>query len=505
MGNDVDAQEDEIGYLDSWALYVEENGVEFVPEATEKVVVHPNPLGDRALEYGGRDDLFAIHHAGKIQGPVVADYKGLPLDTQIPTPSGWTSMKNIQVGDHLMGSDGRICRVQAKSAVHYNPCYQIKFDDGSFLVADHEHRWPVVNTQSKRDAVLTTEEIAHLIAERGNRQRCWAVRVAAPLQLPAVVDFPLDPYLLGVWLGDGTRRRGALNLSGPKEPIVKAFGDAGWDLSANPKYPNQWFIRNFQPVLRTLGLADGDKMLPPQYLRGSLEQRLALLQGLMDTDGSWNRGRSQAVFTTTSRSLLRGVHDLVVSLGCRCSTHVHEAHGFGVTTIGMNVFFKPNGFNPFRLVDYKVQAATTNPSDRSWRRLIMSAEPVPTVPTQCIVVDSPDHTFLCGPEMVPTHNTGGKYPTQVTLQLCAYGNGMGFAKYDESGAMLDTYDTLPDWEHAVAIYLKPDGSYEAWKAPVTSATFDAFLDLRRIVNFKKLMEPHEKEAEAAWKAQKNSQ
>ena len=94
--------------------------------------------------------------------------------------------------------------------------------------------------------------------------------------------------------------------------------------------------------------------------------------------------------------------------------------------------------------------------------------------------------------------TGGKYPTQVTLQLAAYMRGLGFAKYDDSGQLLPDYDTMPAAERAVAIYLREDESYECWEAPVDGA-FEAFLDLRRVVNFRKTMEPHEKKAEAEWK------
>lgn len=96
--------------------------------------------------------------------------------------------------------------------------------------------------------------------------------------------------------------------------------------------------------------------------------------------------------------------------------------------------------------------------------------------------------------------SGGKYPTQVTLQLAGYGNGLGFATYGDDGKMLDRYDPIPRWDRAVAIYLHGDGTYDAWEAPVTDAAFAAFLDLRRVLNFRKGMEKYEKEAEAEWKA-----
>ena len=102
--------------------------------------------------------------------------------------------------------------------------------------------------------------------------------------------------------------------------------------------------------------------------------------------------------------------------------------------------------------------------------------------------------------VVNDYKTGGKYPTQVTLQLAGYGNGLGFATYDEEGKVTDQYDPLPDWKLAISTYLHDDGTYEAWRAPVTPATFIAFLDLRRVLKFQDTMTPYEKEAEAEWKA-----
>lgn len=102
------------------------------------------------------------------------------------------------------------------------------------------------------------------------------------------------------------------------------------------------------------------------------------------------------------------------------------------------------------------------------------------------------------------YKTGNHYPTKVTLQLCAYMSGLGFAVYDDKGAITNRYDPLPSAERGIAIYLRPDATYEVWPAPIDERTFPAFLDLRANLNFCKSMEPHEKAAEEAWKARKSA-
>ena len=98
------------------------------------------------------------------------------------------------------------------------------------------------------------------------------------------------------------------------------------------------------------------------------------------------------------------------------------------------------------------------------------------------------------------YKTGGFYPTQVTLQLAGYGWGLGFARYDDDGMITDQYDPIPQWTRALGIYLHDDGAYELHELPSDDDAWSAFLDLRRVVNFREQMKPYEKEAEAAWKA-----
>src|SRR5215218_5507371 len=149
--------------------------------------------------------------------------KALALDTPIATPSGWTTMGEIAVGDHVIGSDGRATTVVAATDVLTDrPCFEVHFSDGSVIVADAQHQWLTETRASRKSAqaaasgyngyrnqktfaaVRTTEEIARTVRCATKDARLnHSVTNAAPLQLPEA-ELPIPPYALGVWLGDGT-------------------------------------------------------------------------------------------------------------------------------------------------------------------------------------------------------------------------------------------------------------------------------------------------------------
>jgi replicative DNA helicase len=137
--------------------------------------------------------------------------KALSLDTPIATPTGWTTMGEIAVGDRVLGADGRPTTVVAATDVLTDrPCYEVHLSDGSVVVADALHQWVTTDRAARRlgergeARVRTTEELARTLrCATADRRLNHAVVNAAPLDLPAA-DLPLPPYALGVWLGDGT-------------------------------------------------------------------------------------------------------------------------------------------------------------------------------------------------------------------------------------------------------------------------------------------------------------
>lgn len=374
-------------------------------------------------------DVAEIPGIGLVRGHVdvflprkktLVDWKGLALDTPLPTPTGWTTMGDVQAGDLLIGSDGKPCKVLGKSEIHHRPCYRITFDDGQTVVADNEHLWAVVSGSGNRadSRVLNTEEIKNTL-KLSNGQSRYRIANAQPLELTDA-QLPIDPYVLGCWLGDGSVGTG--RISKPDDEMFQHIQERGFDVgpadagTAEKGSPTRT-VRGLIGLLKKCGMADR-KFVPAAYLRASRQQRLDLLRGLMDTDGTWNRTRRKAVFEVTDRALAESVYELLVGLGQRAAFNAVQRKGFGKEVTAYMVSFTPvGGLNPF-LSSVKADRVDVTSEVRGSQRLIQSVEPVETVPTQCIKVDSPDSTYLCTKSMVVTHNTTDlkklkKYQTQA--------------------------------------------------------------------------------------------
>ena len=141
--------------------------------------------------------------------------KALALDTPIPTPSGWSTQGELRPGDWVLGDDGRPARVRAISEIwHERPCYRVEFSDGSSIVADAAHEWLTHTRASRRAAdrtspnaapqIRTTEQIRQTLhCDTVDGRRNHSIPTAGALHLP-MASLPIRPYVLGVWLGDGT-------------------------------------------------------------------------------------------------------------------------------------------------------------------------------------------------------------------------------------------------------------------------------------------------------------
>ncbi|HKO86622.1 MAG TPA: DnaB-like helicase C-terminal domain-containing protein, partial [Actinomycetota bacterium] len=377
--------------------------------------------------------------------------KALALDTPLPTPAGWTTMGDVAVGDQLLGADGRPTTVLAATDVlHGRPCYEVEFSDGTAVVADAQHQWltetrasrksawaaargyPPTRTQPTFPSVRTTEEIHATLHCNGTERRLnHAVVNTRPLDLPAQ-ELPLAPYALGVWLGDG-HAAGARITTGDPEIVVHLEADGLWVVPGDgPNYslrlpqrppappptcpdcgrPSSGMAQcqacrshhgTVQGLLRTLGVL-GSKHIPAAYLRASEAQRRSLLAGLLDTDGTV--APSGAVkLSVTSRRLAGDAHELVVSLGYRCSLTTKLVKGpTAASSTAYTLTFSTTD-EVFRLERKRLLHKERRGPGRTGKRLITAVRPIPSVPVRCVEVDSPDHLYLASRSMVPTHNS----------------------------------------------------------------------------------------------------
>ena len=256
--------------------------------------------------------------------------KALALDTPLPTPSGWTTMGEVRVGDQLIGADGRSVRVLAATEVmHGRPCYEVEFSGGEIIVADAEHQWLTWTDLGCADReedraerrsgpnvpprVVTTAEMAATSPATGEAdgpavsggRTPFSVPVCAALDLPQA-DLPFPPYALGAWLGDGL---GSQLGSGVADPEIAMRAEASGVTCDDHAV--------LLARLRSLGFA-GEKRIPGCYLRGSQAQRRALLAGLLDAAGTV-LGSGFVQLAEGGPGLAADVRELVNSLGYLCS------------------------------------------------------------------------------------------------------------------------------------------------------------------------------------------
>ncbi|HTR69158.1 MAG TPA: replicative DNA helicase [Mycobacteriales bacterium] len=386
------------------------------------------PTGFRDL-----DELTNGLHAGQLI--IVAGRPGLgkalSLDTPLATPTGWTTMGDVAVGDRLIGADGYPTTVVAATDVMTDrPCYELRFDDGSVLIADEQHQWLTQTRASRKrarerglpaatgSAIRTTGEIAATVrCATADRRLNHCVALAEPLTL-ADRDLLVAPYLLGVWLGDGHSAAGRSACADPEIAMyLEADGYAvtpGARLTDNVKLPpssSQCAERrdshgSVDGLLRTLGVL-GDKHIPVSYLRASEAQRRALLAGLLDTNATvMSTGSVQ--FTSTSSRLTDDVRELLHSLGYRTACAATQGTGRtpGTSTAYTITFTTDDEvfrLERKRLVHKQRHACTPRATTRT--RYVVEVRAIPSVPVRCVQVDNRDHLYLAGRAMIPTHNS----------------------------------------------------------------------------------------------------
>src|SRR5690625_1141270 len=390
--------------------------------------------------------------------------KALALDTPIPTPGGWTTMGEIKPGDYVFDDEGQPTRVtRATDVMHGHDCYRVTFSDGAEIIADAEHLWAVQSRRTGRpggaetagmtmdeirrpnELIRTTRELAENVEidRRGRTERNHRVRLAGPLRLPEA-DLPIHPYGFGCWLGDGSSTNALITCSYDDLDLIDEIRRCGVDAnetSTSNENSGAFYLttpghvhskkHSVRGKLRALGVW-GNKHIPAPYLRASEAQRLALLQGLMDTDGYASKA-GQCEFTTTSPALRDGFLELALSLGYKPSVKTARATIDGKDCgekyrVQFWAYRERPAFRRARKAE-RLKPTPARPTRSSYRHIV-SIEPVESVPVRCITVDAPSSLFLCGREMIPTHNS--EWSAAVALYMFAADGEHGAEVY--SGA-----------------------------------------------------------------------
>ncbi len=362
-----------------------------------------------------------------------------PLSSKIKVPGGWKTMGEMQVGTFVTAIDGTKTRVNGVFPQGKKPVYRVTFADGRSTLAGGEHLWKVyyINTvPHKRWRVVDTLEMQRLIAMPNPR-------VYIPLcdsELGWDAELPLDPYVLGLLIGNGSYTQNTVTYTTRDLETVDTIASklpVGFDIrlfnQSNENKLECYFVRSpfhkdgpiFKTVIEKLGIHGQNsytKTIPDVYLHASTEQRWELLRGLLDSDGTLNRDGSGISYTTSSSRLASDVQYLVRSLGgfaslrSRIPTYTHNGEkkkGALSYTVGIHLK-KPS--MAFKLSRKKDLTNDDNQYSAGLKLRVSSIEYVGEEETQCISVEHSSHLYITD-DFIVTHNT---FTAVKALSLLSY-------------------------------------------------------------------------------------
>ena len=368
----------------------------------------------------------------KVCDSIMGTGKAQPLSAQVLTDTGFRDMGSIAVGDRVYGEDGNLHNVIGVYPQGKKDVYRVTFSDRTSTECCEEHLWTYQFPQDKANGVWRTSSLSEIMRDdlfkstnRGDKNWQYFIPITSPIQFPKK-KLLIDPYVLGALLGDGCLL-GTVTLTNSERDVVKRVterlpsgyvlnkinqpdGHADTYLVTPPeRRPNDkhYIIE----ALRSYNLMDGgsyDKFIPSDYLLSSIEDRVELIRGLIDTDGCTSGGKLS--FSSTSIQLAKGVQYLVQSLG-----------GTGTLSTKSSPFYIKDGERVYCHECYNVYirmpnlpiactsskhllnlnaAATNTGVCRSIRKI----ERVSQEECQCILVDNPSHLYLTN-DFIVTHNT----------------------------------------------------------------------------------------------------
>ena len=409
----------------------------FLPgDLMAKIDPYLRPLFDALHDMLDAEKVSTYLERGQIEVAPLAFMRGRaqPVDRQVLTPVGWQAIGELRVGDLVVGSDGRPTPVLGTFPQGRRPVFRIQAQDGASTLCCAEHLWtvrtPEDRRRGKRRTLRTDEMIGRL--RQFHQHRFELPLVSAPVELVSQ-DVPLDAYALGLLLGDGCLTATTTPTFATNDPELAVALEASLvGIELRRKSAVDYVLRNVDghrggvivanPVtatLRDLGLAgtrSTTKFIPRCYLYNTAATRVALLQGLLDSDGGpvTQSGRSCRIQYTTCSSRLRDdVLWLVRSLGgvaywrtrpaegrrpgLARGREVHHRHDAHVMEIRL-----PEGVPPFRRAR-KRDMYREHGGGRPMR-FVTSIEPAGTAETVCIQVAAADSLYVTDDFLV-THNT----------------------------------------------------------------------------------------------------
>lgn len=371
-------------------IHVDRGVIPFIPYDYQKEIIETI-----------HDERFTIVLTGRQSG------KALALDEKIPTPTGFKLMGELKAGDIIFDNTGNPTKVTFATDTMYNhKCYDMTFDNGEVIKCDADHLW-VVEVKNKK-ITKTTEELISILETQQRNKRSVRIQGHDGVEYPEQ-QLAIPPYLMGYWLGDGYSDSGRISIADFDYLAFKnkteSYGESVSEFIRDTRTPHagRCGVVNLTARLNSLGLLKNKQILD-EYILSSKNQRIELIQGLMDSDGSVDK-KGSCEFYNKNESIVDSVRVILSSLGVKSTKRNKIIKG----EVYYTVSYTTDKFVPVSL-QRKVDRILT-PSQRNSREtynncyFIRSIVECDSVPVRCIKVDAPDSMFLASKSFIPTHNT----------------------------------------------------------------------------------------------------
>ena len=357
--------------------------------------------------------------------------KAQPHSAKVLTPSGWRTMGDLRVGDDVTTPDGGYAKVQTVHPQGVQPTYKLTFSDGRVTRATGDHIWKVRLKGAWR--LRTTEQALAILNGGKHAADALAIQLIDPVEVAGnnKGDLPIHPYALGAFLGDGYlanpdggdgSRHDSIKITSYDPEIIERIREVlppHIGLFDRNSVPHEFRLgdlarygretRKLVKELRLLGKRSADKFIPRQYLDASIENRVQLLKGLMDTDGTIGECGSLS-YCTVSTQLRDDVVYLVRSLGGAAKVgikhptytlHGEKLNGKTAYIVNIRLPDRAMAFNLTRKLERAMQYYQY--SDRFYLS-IDAIEPDAEEVCSCITIDHPDRLYITD-DFVVTHNS----------------------------------------------------------------------------------------------------
>jgi hypothetical protein len=356
--------------------------------------------------------------------------KALKDGTPVLTPDGWKCIEEMNIGDSVFTEDGEVTKVIGVFPQGIREVYRLIFNDGSWIDCDKQHIWKVQTGHARTHKLTghgnpsshfkewtfkTTEELLSICGQGDIvPSRRFTIPTVKPIEFKSS-PVPLPPYLLGLLLGDGCFKKSCTMFTTADIELLDTFRDYG----IIPKYVGRYdySLRGLLPAIKEFGLSglgSHKKFIPKIYLYNDQSVRLAILRGLLDTDGSIDKN-GEVEYSSVSEQLASDVVWLVRSLGGRASIHKGKSsHVYkGVRTEGIR--YRVNIKVPFCPFQLRIKADKFRPYAKTYNRVIRRIDRMPDSDCTCIKVASPGGLFVAK-DFIVTHNTG--FLQNVCVENC---------------------------------------------------------------------------------------